>query len=234
MIYFNYITTNKVNNKKYVGSHSTNNLIRDRYLGSGKLIKRAIKKYGRGNFTRDILNRVPTQKEAFHNEKFFIVMYMTLSPNGYNLSPLGGLGEPGCHSEETKRKIGLVHKGKKASKETKIRMSEARKGKIPWIKGRYHSDETKKKIGEKSKEKIPWNKGIPWSEEVKQKNSNSQKGEKGNFYGKKHSIEARKKISDSKIGKKRKPFSEKAKQNIGKAMKGKKRGHYKKKKNEYI
>ena len=104
MIYFNYITTNKINGKRYVGAHSTNN-INDGYLGGGKIIGQAIKKYGKENFTRDVLNRTLTSKEAFHNEKFLIEMYNTLVPNGYNLSPTGGTNIPGCsfHSKETKK-----------------------------------------------------------------------------------------------------------------------------------
>jgi len=44
MIHYNYITTNKINGKQYVGAHSTNN-INDGYLGGGKAIKLAKKKY---------------------------------------------------------------------------------------------------------------------------------------------------------------------------------------------
>lgn len=52
--YIVYRTTNHVNEKFYIGSHQTKK-INDGYLGSGKYLKKAIKKYGRKNFTRDIL-----------------------------------------------------------------------------------------------------------------------------------------------------------------------------------
>ena len=47
------------------------------------------------------------------------------------------------HSEETKKKIGKVHKGKKVSEETRKKMSKAHKGK-------KLSEETRKKIGKAS------------------------------------------------------------------------------------
>lgn len=59
------------------------------------------------------------------------------------------------HSKETKRKIGLIHKGKIVSEETRKKMSLARKGKSTWMKGRHHSEATKRKISlsEKGKQK---------------------------------------------------------------------------------
>ena len=39
------------------------------------------------------------------------------------------------HSEETKQKISVIHKGKHLSEEAKKKMSEAKKGYIPWNKG---------------------------------------------------------------------------------------------------
>ena len=99
---FNYLTTNKVNQKRYVGSHDGD--FTDGYLGSGKLLLKAIKRYGRENFTRDVLNVVSTREEAFNNEKFLIEMYKTLASEGnYNLSPTGGTECSGRHSEKSKR-----------------------------------------------------------------------------------------------------------------------------------
>jgi len=51
-----YETTNKIDGKKYIGRRSTNNNpYEDTYLGSGKVLKRAINKYGRENFTKNII-----------------------------------------------------------------------------------------------------------------------------------------------------------------------------------
>jgi len=51
-----YITTNLINGKQYVGDHSTNKIY-DTYLGSGSGILNAIKKYGKENFKREILEQ---------------------------------------------------------------------------------------------------------------------------------------------------------------------------------
>jgi len=100
---FNYITTNIINLKQYVGMHSTKNPS-DNYLGSGYLIKTAVKKYGKLNFIREIICFCTDTSTAHYNEGIFINEYNTLVPNGYNISPRGGLGGADCISEETKEK----------------------------------------------------------------------------------------------------------------------------------
>jgi hypothetical protein len=104
MIVYNYITTNLITGKQYIGMHSTIN-VDDGYLGSGQLMLKAFKKYGKQNFKREILCICQTLQEANQNEKLFIEKYNTLNPCGYNLSPTGGLGFKGCHSDEARAKM---------------------------------------------------------------------------------------------------------------------------------
>lgn len=90
MFYAIYKITNLLNNKVYVGKHKTDN-IHDNYFGSGKLIKRAIKKYGKENFNKDIL--FVFDNEADMNSKEFEIVNeeFVSDPNTYNLM-LGGSG----------------------------------------------------------------------------------------------------------------------------------------------
>ena len=71
MYYTVYKTTNLINGKIYVGAHKTNNLY-DEYLGSGKLIGRAITKYGKENFEKDIIAICDTEEEMLQIEKSLV------------------------------------------------------------------------------------------------------------------------------------------------------------------
>jgi group I intron endonuclease len=112
MKYIIYKTTNKLDGKYYIGCHSTNN-INDGYLGSGKHLTRAIKKYGRENFKFEILHIVTSQIEMFNLERQLVNEELVKDPMTYNLKIGGSGGNPGIvgafkgkkHSEETKEKI---------------------------------------------------------------------------------------------------------------------------------
>ena len=72
MTYTVYKTTNLVNGKFYIGVHKTENP-NDEYLGSGKLIKASVAKYGENNFRKEVLFEFETAKEAFKKEEELVV-----------------------------------------------------------------------------------------------------------------------------------------------------------------
>ena len=101
-----YITTNIVTGKQYVGDRTCYcTPDKDSYLGSGRpLYKAVLKKYGPENFVKKILKICDSRKEAFDLQEKYIKKYNTLSPNGYNLSPKGGLNVKGALSNEGKER----------------------------------------------------------------------------------------------------------------------------------
>ena len=88
--FYLYQIKNKLNNKIYVGVHQTTNL-NDSYMGSGKIIKSAIKKYGVENFEKTIIEHFDTAKEMFIREKEFVSDEFLLRRDIYNLRR-GGTG----------------------------------------------------------------------------------------------------------------------------------------------
>ena len=217
---YNYIykITNQINGKIYIGKHSTDNLD-DGYMGSGILIRKAEKKYGKENFTKEYLAFCDTEEKLNWFEKFYIKKYKAREV-GYNLTN-GGDGHLGfIMTEETKQKLSEANKGKTLSEETKQKLrkpkTEETKQKLSEAKkGKTFSEEHKQKLSEAKK-------GKTLSEEHKRKLSEVTKKrlvEKGvPFKGKHHSLESRQKISDAMKGK---TFSEEHKQKISEAKKGK-------------
>lgn len=115
-----YKTTNISNGKYYVGFHSTNNLD-DGYLGSGKLLIKAIEKYGPQNFKKEILFVFDNQKEAEDKEREIVNEYFINDEKTYNLVTGGNVcilnGEKNAfygktHSIETREKISKNAKGR--------------------------------------------------------------------------------------------------------------------------
>lgn len=84
-----YKTTNLANGNYYIGVHKTENP-NDEYLGSGKLLWRAIEKYGWQNFKKEVLFIFETPEEAFKKEEE-LVDEARKDPSCYNLRK-GGAG----------------------------------------------------------------------------------------------------------------------------------------------
>jgi hypothetical protein len=101
-------------------------------MGSGTALHEAYKKYGKKKFQKEILEFFNTKEEAFLAQEKWINEYNTLSPNGYNISPKGGLHIRGCHSKETIEKIRKnnigKNNGKTHSQKSKMAISEGLTG----------------------------------------------------------------------------------------------------------
>lgn len=84
-----YMTINLVNNKKYIGIDSRN---KPDYLGSGKILKQAIKKYGKDNFHKIILEKCKNRKELLERERYWIKLYNAVENDDFYNLLRGGLG----------------------------------------------------------------------------------------------------------------------------------------------
>lgn len=98
------------------------------------------------------------------------------------------------------------------------------------IKGSHHSLESRFKLSQSHKGKIPWNLGKEWPLEIRQKIGQAQKGKRlgkdNQFYGRKHTEETRRKIGQAQLGKGR-PLSLEHRIKIGEAHKGEKSNFWK-------
>jgi group I intron endonuclease len=177
-----YKTTNLINEKIYVGQDSKNN---PDYLGSGIYLKRAIKKYGKENFKKEIIEHCKTKNELNKREIYWIKKLNAIK-KGYNIS-VGGEGGNlffgKKHSKEAKLKISEFNKGKKLSNEIKDKIRQSHIG-------MHHTDETKRKLkllqlgrvpnAETKRKMTLAHIGMRHTDETKKKMSLSRKGIKLN------------------------------------------------------
>lgn len=129
-----YKITNKVNNKVYIGITSKGISARwKEHLYSAEhgcpfKLHNAIRKYGRENFSVELLDFCNSWEELEEKEKFYISEYKSLQDEfGYNMTE-GGDGTFGRkHSEDTKEKIRQKAIGREVTETTRIKLSEAGK-----------------------------------------------------------------------------------------------------------
>ncbi len=130
---FVYITTNLINGKRYLGLCSYGRPNHKRYLGSGKALKRALEKYGRENFSRQIVTECETKDELFAKELELIDEYeCATDKNWYNIlrgtkAGYSFLGKK--HTEETKQKMRRSYK-RVLTEDGKRRLAESSTARI--------------------------------------------------------------------------------------------------------
>ena len=189
-----YKITNNINNKVYIGKCELSLNESQNYYGSGILIKRAIKKYGKENFSKTIICFCNSVDELNDCEKLYVHMYKTfLKENCYNIAE-GGTGgnSQRYYSQEQKDAF-------------KNKMSELVKGDKNPFYNKHHTDETKQKISKSKKgictEKMlinlkkvweinrqrEYKKGFKHSPETIAKLKELQSGQNNGMYGKHHS-----------------------------------------------
>jgi len=167
--YYIYLTTNLINNKKYIGKHK--GYLDDNYLGSGILITAAINKYGKENFKKEILYVSKSEEENNEKEKYFIALYNAVERKDfYNIAD-GGQG-------------GYVTKGYTSSQRDAVnkKISKKNAGKNHPMYGKHHTEETKDLLRKKSLKY--------WTQERRNERSKKYSGSGNPMYGKHHSKES--------------------------------------------
>lgn len=86
--YYLYQITNLLNGKIYIGVHRTSDL-EDGYVGSGKILKVAIAKYGIENFRKEILKFFGSEEDMYLEEAEYVTAEFVLRKDTYNLTEGG-------------------------------------------------------------------------------------------------------------------------------------------------
>lgn len=219
---FIYITKYEGNGMKYIGQRKFSRGW-EGYKGSGIHYKNAEKLYGKNNFIRSIIAIAYSEEELNNLEIEFIKNHNAVKSDNYYNIAIGGKTNTGMrHSEETKIKMSEMRKGNhyalgvRHSKETRRKVSEAEMGEKNHNYGKIFSKEHRDKISKSCIGRIPYMQSKHHTEESRYKMSQSHKGV---FLSDEH----KRKISDAGKGR---IVSEETKHKLSEANKGKNNHNY--------
>lgn len=181
---FIYITTNLINGKRYLGQKKFDRKWKE-YLGSGKIFKNAVKKYGKDNFKRNIVY-ICSSAEELNKIEYDLSLFFNVveSPDWYNMVFGGGTTSGIKVTEDVRKKLSAARKkntiehpeyDEHHSKQMKkfyqnnpnSRVEVSERSKLLWndldyrnkiqksIKAYWSDDSVREKHGEKIK--ITWN-----------------------------------------------------------------------------
>lgn len=170
MYFFIYKTTCLTTKRFYIGVHKTSN-IEDGYLGSGLVLKRSIKKYGKDKHIRKILGFFDNLEKAYETEKKIVTELLLKNKLCMNLKNggCGGFdhikhtpsnkiiyGSRGGKTfwENTKNNKDLLEKHIKESGERLSKLHKLKKISPPSWVGKIHKEETKQLMSEKATSRL--------------------------------------------------------------------------------
>jgi group I intron endonuclease len=131
-----YKTTNLATGKIYIGQDSHDD---SRYLGSGKLLTRSIKKYGKENFEKQILCWCNSKEQLDYYEKLYIKILNSKLPFGYNMTDGDGVDtfSTNPNKEEIREKM----------RKAKLGKNNPQYGKVGYWNGKKRPDQSEKMSG---------------------------------------------------------------------------------------
>jgi len=170
-----YKTTNLINGRFYVGKDAYN---KKHYIGSGTILKQAIKKYGRENFKKEILEHCSF--DILNEREIYWIDKLNAINDGYNITEGGTGGDVitnNPNADEIRKK---------------------KKGHVPWNKGIPCSEEQRKKCSESQKKRFDNDPNLRYN------NGSFKSGKDHILYGKERDREIVEKIirSNKKVWKK--------------------------------
>lgn len=166
-----YKTTNLINGKYYIGMDTNND---PEYYGSGYIFKKALKKYGKENFKKEILVYCESYEELKIAEKTIVNESICKDPISYNIAEGGHGGNTRLGWNEDR----LI--------KYKNLQSKIQSGENNGMYGKSQSEEGRKRISESNKRENHPN--------------NNRDGEKNPFHGKTHSEENKMRWSINRSG----------------------------------
>lgn len=167
------MTTNLINNKKYIGQHKSSEFT-ENYKGSGTALWNAINKYGWDNFKVEMIEECQSLEELNNREAYWTKFYNAVeSDEFYNL--VEGGNQPGF-SDELRIKLRKNHVDFSGSNNP--------------MYGRHHSEETRKKmrISGRGKHSVIAGSNHPFYGKFGKDNPN---------YGKKRTNETKRRMSEA-------------------------------------
>ncbi len=173
-----YIVKNLKNGRSYIGQTCRSLKWRFQHhccpsKSSVSILSRAIQKYGRENFSIELLHETDSIDDCNRIEEELIAKHQTIGAKGYNILKGGDAG--GKHPEWRKKALSIRMQGernpffgRRHSDEAKRKIGEQSAGRKPNL-GRKFAPEMGMKISASKMGATPWNQGKPWGDDVRAK-----------------------------------------------------------------